>query len=528
MERDSGKNLEREKVLGTSGVAGALSLLAELHALGLRTVVICPGGRNAPMLQAIEASANKWSFEVLSFFDERAAAFFALGRSKRDGIPVLVSVTSGTAVAQLMAAAIEAHATNVPLVFVTADRPRDHRGTGSPQSMVQVNIFGDYAPTIIDWQEGEELPQWCTNWNRRRPIHINLCHDEPLWSKNDITLPMLKNGYQEKPRFGEITTRIPDFKQPLVLVGSLQADEVEIVKTFCRWYQAPVLAEASSGIREAELPNMIHSADRVARRWLKRGEFDGVIRFGGVPSWRLWRDLEKWHGSVVSFGRTLWSGLPGRSLTTGELESWLERWMKSGPKTNLRTEFHQEDRLIAEKREKLLLEYPQSEAAFVRQLSIQVPPHSMMYLGNSRPVRDWNEHALFSKPFEIQENRGLNGIDGQVSSFLGHARTGIENWALLGDLTFMYDMQGLWALRHLSKDTHTRLVVMNNSGGQIFKRMFPSPLFLNSHEQSLKSLADFWQMSYSQKLHIEAHHAFIELIPSQNETEAFKNHWEKL
>jgi 2-succinyl-5-enolpyruvyl-6-hydroxy-3-cyclohexene-1-carboxylate synthase len=151
-----------------------------------------------------------------------------------------------------------------------------------------------------------------------------------------------------------------------------------------------------------------------------------------------------------------------------------------------------------------------------------------MYLGNSRPVRDWNEHALFSKQFEIQENRGLNGIDGQVSSFLGHARAGIENWALLGDLTVMYDMQGLWALRHLSTDTHTRLVVMNNSGGKIFKRMFPSPLFLNSHEQSFKALADFWQMTYSNDLHIEAPHAFIELLPSNEETEAFKDHWEKL
>lgn len=528
MERDSGKNLEREKVLGTSGVAGALSLLAELHSLGLRTIVICPGGRNAPMLQAIEATADKWNFEVLSFFDERAAAFFALGRSKRDGAPVLVSVTSGTAVAQLMATAIEAHATNVPLVFVTADRPREHRGTGSPQSMEQVNIFGDYAPTTIDWQEGETLPNWCANWNRRRPIHINLCHDEPLWSKNDLALPALKNSKASKISFGEITTHYPDFKKPLVLIGSLQADEVEIVKTFCRWYQAPVLAEASSGIRDAEMPNMIHSADRVARRWLKRGEFDGVIRLGGVPSWRLWRDLEKWEGSVVSFGRTHWSGLPGRGLTTGELQSFLERWIKTGSKTNFQTEFHQEDRLISEKREKLLVEYPHSEAGLVRQLSIQAPPHSMMYLGNSRPVRDWNEHALFSKQFEIQENRGLNGIDGQVSSFLGHGRSGIENWALLGDLTFMYDMQGLWALRHLSTATHTRLVVMNNSGGKIFKRMFPSPLFLNSHEQSFKPIADFWQMTYSNNLHVEAPHAFIELLPSTEETEAFKDHWEKL
>lgn len=528
MERDSGKDSKREEELGPGGVAGALGLLAALVERGLRTVILCPGGRNAPMLQALELVASPWKLEVHTFFDERAAGFFALGRAKRDEAPVLVSVTSGTALAELLPAAIEAHAGDTPLVIVSADRPRSHRGSGSPQSMRQVNLFGDYAPTLHDWQEGEALPDWLSTWSQRSPVHVNLCHDEPLWDKSasipkDTPAPKI-----QKKSYGTITASFPKFKRPLVLVGALAPSERDAVAAFCRWYQAPVLAEASSGIREVSMPNQVLAADRVVRRWFKAEEFDGVIRFGATPSWRLWRDLENWKGSVVSFGQTQWPGLPGRTLSSGDLAPWLQRWMKEGPTTNLRGDFHQEDHLVSEKREALLARYPVSEAALVRKVSIHAPPNALMYLGNSRPVRDWNEHALQSKIFEIQENRGLNGIDGQASSFYGHARPQQENWALLGDLTLMYDMQAMWALRLLDPETHTRLVVMNNSGGQIFRRMFPSPLFLNSHPQSFEHLAHFWNLPYSRELNVDARHALIELIPDAGETEAFKDAWDKL
>jgi 2-succinyl-5-enolpyruvyl-6-hydroxy-3-cyclohexene-1-carboxylate synthase len=528
MERDPAKNSEREERLGTPGIDGILRFLAQLHELGTRTAILCPGGRNAPMVQALELVQKAWGWSVLTFVDERSAAFFALGRAKRDRAPILISVTSGTAAAELFPAAIEAHATDVPLIFATADRPRQHRGSGSPQSMLQVNLYHGYAPTLVDWQEGEEFPAWTHGWNKRSPVHINLCHDEPLWEKKPFTAPIAPLAKESKSPWPEITTVFPTFKKPLVLLGSLATDEHEAVEKFCRWYQAPVLAEASSGLREAQLPTLAHAADRVVRRWLKKNEFDGVIRLGGVPSWRLWRDLEKWDGSVVTFGRTQWSGLPDRTFTSGELVPWLERWQKTGSKTEVRTPFHLEDKLLSEKRETLLNEFPKSEPALVRQLSIHAAPGALLYLGNSRPIRDWNEQALLTKKFEIQENRGLNGIDGQISSFYGHAQENVENWALIGDLTTIYDMQGPWALRYLSPTTRTRLVVINNSGGQIFSRMFPSPMFLNSHQNQFKALAEFWGLTYTQDLNTTAQHALIELAPDNAQTQTFRDQWEKL
>lgn len=528
MERDSAKNSKREERLGTPGLDGILRFLTQLHELGTRTAILCPGGRNAPMVQALELVQKSWGWNVFTFVDERAAAFFALGRSKRDLAPVLISVTSGTAAAELFPAAIEAHATDVPLVLATADRPRTHRGSGSPQSMQQVNLYQSYAPTLVDWQEGESFPAWTDRWNKRSPVHINLCHDEPLWVAGHLSVPLAPIALANRTSWPEITAAFPEFKKPLVLLGSLAQDEVEAVEKFCRWYQAPVLAEASSGLRETKIPTLTQAADRVVRRWFKNNEFDGVIRFGGVPSWRLWRDLEKWNGPVVTFGRTQWSGLSGRSFTAGELTPWLEQWQKTGPRSDVRTQFHLDDKLVAEKRDALLREFPKSEPAMVRQLSIHATPGAVMYLGNSRPIRDWNEQALLSKRFEIHENRGLNGIDGQISSFYGHAREDVENWALIGDLTAIYDLQGPWALRYLSSTTRTRLVVINNSGGQIFSRMFPSAMFLNTHQNQFQALAEFWGLTYSQDLNTSAQHALIELTPDAEQTKAFRDQWEKL
>lgn len=525
MEGNSGKNQQRQEGVGTSSVEGPLTLLKQLHECGVRTAVLCPGGRNAPMIQALETI--DWGWEILTFVDERAAAFFALGRIKRDAIPVLVSVTSGTAAAELLPAAIEAHASNLPLVLVTADRPRSHRGSGSPQSMEQVGLFSHYAPTLIDWEEGEIFPNKLGHWDQRSPVHINLCHQEPLWRKEEIKRPLASLEKIQQKSWPVITSAFPKFKKPLVLIGSLDSDESEIVATFCRWFQAPVLAEASSGLRESGMKNLLHSGDQLAREYLKRGDFDGIIRFGGVPSWRIWRDLEFWSGPVLSFGRTQWSGLPGRTLTTGDLAPWLESWMSHGKKASLRDELHLEDKIKSDLREKLIEEYPQAEPSLIRQISIHAAPQSLLYLGNSRPVRDWNEHALFSKRFEIEENRGLNGIDGQVSTFYGLVKPQRENWAVIGDLTALYDLQGPWAKRFISADTFTRLVVINNHGGQIFSRMFTSKTFINQHELDFSSIAKFWNLTYSSHLSINSQQCLIELRPDEAQTKKFRDEWEK-
>jgi len=115
----------------------ARRLIGEVRALGVDDFCVCSGSRNAPLIAVMD--------RAYSFVDERSAGFFAVGRAKRDHKPVAVITTSGTAVAELLPAAVEAYYSGLPLVLITADRPARYRGTGAPQAIEQESIFGVYA-----------------------------------------------------------------------------------------------------------------------------------------------------------------------------------------------------------------------------------------------------------------------------------------------------------------------------------------------------------------------------------------------
>ena len=127
---------------------------------GVEDFCVCAGSRNSPLIAVLNGA--------LSFVDERSAAFFALGRAKLRDRPVAVVTTSGTAVAELLPATIEAFYSGIPLVLITADRPARYHGTGAPQAIEQEEIFGPYAARSFE------------EWKRDRPLHINIEFDEPL------------------------------------------------------------------------------------------------------------------------------------------------------------------------------------------------------------------------------------------------------------------------------------------------------------------------------------------------------------
>ena len=152
----------------------AESVLNECFAYGVREVVLCAGARNAPFVKALGASEK---FKTYSFFEERSASFFAIGRMLSEGRPVAIVTTSGTAAAELLPAAVEADYQRLPLVMITADRPRRYRGTGAPQTIVQTGLYTHYVEAEWDL-ENESLQKLKTS--KARPIHLNVCFDEPL------------------------------------------------------------------------------------------------------------------------------------------------------------------------------------------------------------------------------------------------------------------------------------------------------------------------------------------------------------
>lgn len=147
-----------------TNIERARRLVQQVRDFGTNDFCACSGSRNSPLL-AVLGSIDA---QIFSFVDERSAAFFALGLIKRHGRPAAVVTTSGTAVAELLPAVVEAHYSGLPLLLITADRPARHRGSGAPQTIEQVGIFGAYAATAVE------------GWARNRPLHINIEFDEPL------------------------------------------------------------------------------------------------------------------------------------------------------------------------------------------------------------------------------------------------------------------------------------------------------------------------------------------------------------
>jgi 2-succinyl-5-enolpyruvyl-6-hydroxy-3-cyclohexene-1-carboxylate synthase len=512
----------------------AVAVVERLRASGVRTFCVCPGGRNAPLVEALDG-IPAGLVTILSFFDERSAGFFALGRARRDGRPVAVVTTSGTAAAELLPAMVEAHYSSVPLVAVTADRPRSYRGSGAPQAIEQAGLFGVYAAPSVDVERADEVP---ASLVEAGPAHVNVSFAEPLlagWAAvTEPPLAMVSERVPPSPAHlgtpfdgsAQVETFLSDVRAPLVIVGGLDVpDDRTRVASFCQAIGAPVMAEASSGLRCADGLRLLRTGDGAARHGFEHHAFDSVIRIGDVPSWRTWRDLDAARPvPVLSVSRKPWRGLSrGTHIRVPEgvpLPLPASRVVVADRDVHALIEW---DRRLMASTDRLIAALPASEPALVRRLSAAIPPGSAVYLGNSLPIREWNRFATFAdRGFVIGESRGANGIDGQVSSFLGWARPGVENWAVLGDLTALYDLSALWALRHLD-DLRLRIVVINNGGGRIFQRMFQNPRFQNRHTTTFGAWAGMWGAEHYEQLPAApvGGAAVVELVPSEEETDAF-------
>ena len=476
----------------------AAEILAVLRGAGVRTICLCPGGRNAPLVLA--AQANRESFDVVTFFEERSAAFFALGRIRRDGAPAAVITTSGTAAAELLPAMIEAAQTGLPLIAVTADRPRRLRGTGAPQTIDQLPLFAAAGAPVLDLDAPGQLISLPSTTG---PIHLNVCFDEPLvdGAIESTALGFAPAPQSHAPWMDEAATRsaCEDFfrevRHPLILVSSLTSVEAHALAPWLASLDCPLYLEAVSQLRgHRNLQEFsLHSGERILLTPECRAACDGVLRIGGVPTPRFWRECEDWrvlHVSAVD--------LPG--LANGSpvvpLKTFTGIFADFAPTAGPAEKFFARDRAAAEKLENLLACEPRSEAGLVRALAAHFPPDARLCLGNSLPIREW-DLAAPRAPDErtIFANRGVNGIDGLVSTALGLAGADRPTAAVIGDLSALYDLAGLWPATQLGAADIT-LAVINNSGGKIFDRMFRSDAFLNRHEMRLRGWAEMFGWHY--------------------------------
>jgi 2-succinyl-5-enolpyruvyl-6-hydroxy-3-cyclohexene-1-carboxylate synthase len=503
----------------------AQHLIENLQALGVQTFCICPGARNAPFVTLLEANPH---IDTLSFFDERSAGFFALGRARRDQRPVVVITTSGTAVSELLSPVIEAWQSHTPLIVLSADRPPRLRGTGAPQTIDQTQIFRGYVEKSLDIHNPESVSLTLSG---DKPVHINVCFDEPLIDQSPATLS-LSESIVPVEGLSTVSLDGPAWRLSCaaVVVGGLHPEIRPWVETFLSQLKVPILLESLSGLRGSKKISWDQRvSESTIQHLIKQGLVQQILRIGDVPVGRHWRDLESAKQvEVYSVSEKPFKGLSHGLIAVGVIT----------PNTLARIQLEPVDKTLwnqAETKkhsqlENLLAEYPQSEVAMFHALSQRIPLGDRVYLGNSLPVREWD--MVSSIHGDIWASRGVNGIDGQLSTALGLKATGQDLWVILGDLTTLYDFSGFWLSTYMREHKHNvNLVVVNNRGGQIFSRLFKQKLFLNSHQLNFEHVAAMWDWGYHQWTQIPAQLPpsglnLIELCPDSQQTAHFWQAWD--
>ncbi len=488
------------------------NVIQELLKWDCLQVVVCPGGRNAPLTEAFFANSK---FKVHSHFDERSASFYALGLSQAQNAPVAVVTTSGTAVSETLSACIEAFYSHTPLIILSADRPKHFRGSGAPQTIEQAGIFSSYCRMIYDIED-ENLE--INDWDQRSPLHINIGFSEPLFHSAPLTVP-------EKPNVLNPEQFLSSVKRPLIIVSGSFQFPMEKIKNLLSEVKLPCFFEATSGLKghadfsnvEIEFPEKLVSKNGV----------DGVIRIGHVPTHRVWRDLETLSLPVLNFSHNDFSGL-----------SWIrDVWPLEDLNALQFPQLEDEElsRIIERElsfrnqRENALKQFPLSEPALIRSLQQMWSSERMVYLGNSLPIREWDFVSSGKNFPDVRASRGANGIDGQISTFLGLA-TAKDHPALgvFGDLTCLYDLNAPWVMQNLKSKTF--IAVINNGGGMIFDRMFGGKeIHLNRHKIKFENFAQMWGLHYelfdTKRTPFGDHSTLIEIQPDASQTKAF---WESL
>jgi 2-succinyl-5-enolpyruvyl-6-hydroxy-3-cyclohexene-1-carboxylate synthase len=476
--------------------AFAVALLDEFARLGLRDIVLSPGSRSQALALAAAEFERQGVLRLSVRIDERSGGFLAIGLAVATGVPVVVVMTSGTAVANLHPAVLEAHSAGVPLIILSADRPESLRGIGSNQTTVQAGIFGAATPFSRDvpapvGEPGERdaaaavaREAWAAALGvRLQPVHLNLAFTEPLSSAT--TLPDSDADWAAEPDepIDPEPFELSAAPGTVVIAGAGAGARAEEV---ARALGAPLLAEVSSGARFGpnlvvayrELLNTGNFGDRVERvivfghPTLSR-EIPALIQRDGVATIVVrgdaFDDYNPGH-RVASFVDAVSVVSPAEDSPAAR--SWLGRWVTTSrsllepPPEPTAAELGNAE---FARRELAAIREPVTRRMLVEAVWRATWPHDRLVLGASRLIRE-ADRFVPGKKISVHANRGLAGIDGTISTGVGIAlgsETDGTTRVLLGDLAALHDVGGM--LFGIG-ETRPRIqvIVGNDGGGTIF------------------------------------------------------------
>jgi 2-succinyl-5-enolpyruvyl-6-hydroxy-3-cyclohexene-1-carboxylate synthase len=493
-------------------LAWADGVVEALRNGGVADAVVCPGSRSAPLVLAIDRHGLRTHVVI----DERAGGYFALGLAKASRRPVAIVTTSGTATANLHPAVLEAYHARVPLVILTADRPPELRDAGAPQTVDQIRIFG----TAARWFHEVGAPSadldglvYTAALGTRAaatalgppagPVHLNFAFREPLIPEPEVVaapvaspgLPAARDPAARDPappvRYPapETIERIARILKPLrrglIACGPENATR-ELAPAIARLAAAtgyPVLADPASQVRYGahDRARIVGAYDGFLRspRWALGHSPEVILQFGAPLTSKAfhqylaahpralrilvdpageWREPSRRAAECVAAEPAVFASLLAEALFPGAdaPAAWSEAFARAERAARAAVEEHRAEL------------GPLTEGTIFPSLLEAAPEETIVYVGNSMPIRDLDLHAPASAAaVRVLANRGVSGIDGVLSSALGASAAGdAPVLAILGDLSFHHDLNGLAALRE--GRAHATIVVVNNDGGGIF------------------------------------------------------------
>lgn len=464
-----------------------LELVALLKVHGIKKIVLCPGSRNIPIIETI---SNIPDFSIYQITDERSAAFFALGLALHGGTPAAVCCTSGSALVNMHPAVAEAFYQKVPLLVISADRPKSWINQMDGQTMPQANIFGSIVKKSVDIPEintKEDL--WYVNrlineailaldHHSKGPSHINIQISEPFFDFSEKILPDVRvidryhglNLYERD--YQSLIDKLNMLPRRMAIAGQMNLIYLfdkkytkGLYKHFV-WIAENLANQTVPGNPISNIDMILYSLNDSQKESMRP---DILITYGGhIISKRLkdylrtYKPKEHWHisedGEIVDlFG----------SLTIVIEMNPFEFWEKIT--TFIDTPANDYSRTwenISRNLHNSPIKYSQMLA--IGMLIENMPQNTVIHLSNSSSVR-YAQLFNIDKSIEVLSNRGMNGIEGSLSTALGYSVISKKiNFIVIGDLSFFYDMNALWNTNYGS---NIRILLLNNSSGEIFKAL---------------------------------------------------------
>ena len=517
------------------------AFIEELIKAGVRDFVVCPGSRNTPLTVSL-LNANKKlrgqeeRLKLWRHIDERSAGYFALGIARTTDRPVAVCVTSGSAVANLLPAAMEARISRVPLIFLTADRPAELQEVGANQTAKQIGIFGDHVKwdvqlPMVDASVLGKVTKFSTAAARRSvrvaidspsgPVHINIPFREPLLSGvvgDSSSAVVLESTFAEAPQIQPddyqmdlILARLRSSERGLIVCGPETADLSSAgIFELSRLLNWPIVADPMSNLRWGpyDFDNLVTTADTLLRvpKFAEQMKPDVVIRFGAIPTSKVLNDwlensdadqivideaspayagyrdeggtAEIYRCTPKLFGDAVRYKLPNANRATTD---YLNDWCRNNTRIQEYSKRFSEDF------------GNRFEGSIFVALSGGVDTEIALVLGNSMPVRDADSFISTNNiASRIYGTRGVSGIDGVVSAAAGTAATGTTTFLVVGDLSFIHDTNGMWAASRYN--LNLKIILINNSGGGIFS-FLPQQSLIASND-----FEEWWGTPHNLKL----------------------------